>query len=65
MTSPMSLRSAAARLRQWSPRLFEVAREWHRDAIALRYRGDRAHKIVNTGSEAAHATMVLVVKGGA
>jgi XRE family transcriptional regulator, regulator of sulfur utilization len=32
---------------------------------ALRYRGDRAHKIVNTGAETAHATMVLVVKGGA
>ena len=32
---------------------------------ALRYRGDRPHKIVNTGAEAAHATMVLVVKGGA
>jgi len=31
---------------------------------ALRYRGDRPHKIVNTGAEAAHATMVLVVKGG-
>lgn len=32
---------------------------------ALRYRGDRPHKIVNTGADVAHATMVLVVKGGA
>lgn len=32
---------------------------------AMRYRGDRPHKIVNVGTDAAHATMVLVVKGGA
>lgn len=40
MTSWMSFRGAAGRVKKWSPRLFQVAREWHRDAIALRYRGD-------------------------
>ena len=40
MTGTMSLRGAAARLKRWSPRWFQVAREWHRHAISLRYRGD-------------------------
>ena len=30
---------------------------------SLRYHGDRAHKIANTGTTTAHATMVLVVHG--
>ncbi|HKQ95750.1 MAG TPA: XRE family transcriptional regulator [Aestuariivirgaceae bacterium] len=34
-----------------------------RTGESLRYHGDRAHKIVNTGTATAHATMVLVVHG--
>lgn len=39
-TTSWSLRGVAAQLKQWSPRLFQVAREWHRNFIAFRYQGD-------------------------
>ena len=32
---------------------------------AIRFRGDRPHKLVNTGSVEAHATMVLVIRNPA
>lgn len=32
--------ASAARLRAWSPRAFELAREWHRGLVALRHGGD-------------------------
>lgn len=34
------VRGAAARVKQISPRAFRLMREWHRSAVAYRYRGD-------------------------
>lgn len=40
MSQVSAIRLAASRLKKISPRAFRFAREWHRSAIARRYRGD-------------------------
>jgi hypothetical protein len=40
MSQLSAVRLAAARLKHVSPRAFRLVREWHRSAIARRYRGD-------------------------